>query len=57
MDQLADAATMRQWAQRCFAKAEEAKDEDERMRLHKMAIALFEVAETRDWLDGRKTNP
>ena len=53
MDQLADAATMRQWAQRCFTKAKEAKDQEERDRLQKMGIALLEVAETRDWLDGR----
>ena len=45
---------MRQWAQRCLAKAEEIKDEEERVRLRKMAVALLEVAEARDWLDGRK---
>jgi hypothetical protein len=54
MDQLADAATMRAWAQRCFAKAEQTKDEEERQRLRKMGVALLEVAESRDWLDGHK---
>lgn len=61
MDQLADAATMREWAQRCFTKAKQAKVEEERVRLHKMGVALLEVAESRDWLDGRqhpeKTKP
>ena len=55
MDQLADAATMRQWAQRCFTKAEEFKDKEERTRLYKMGVALLEVAETRDWLEGHKS--
>ena len=55
MDQLADAETLRHWAQRCFAKAIATEDEEERLRLHQMAVALFEVAETRDWLDGRKS--
>jgi hypothetical protein len=53
MDQVADAATMRQWAQRCFAKAQESEDDETRTRLYKMGVALLEVAETRDWLEGR----
>lgn len=55
MDNLADAATMRQWALRCFTKAKESENEDEQQRLHKMGIALLEVAETRDWLEGRQS--
>ncbi len=57
MDQLADAATMRQWALRCFTKARESEDEEERKRLHTMGVALLEVAQTRDWLDGRNSAP
>ncbi len=57
MDQLADAATMRQWALRCFTKAKESENEEERIRLHRMGMALLEVADTRDWLDGLASAP
>jgi hypothetical protein len=46
-------ADLRRWGLRCAAKAERAKDEPERERLLQMKKALFELAETREWLEQR----
>ena len=49
-----DAATLRQWAQECGVKADDALvTGSERDRLVKMKEALLVLAATQDWLDGR----
>jgi hypothetical protein len=48
---------LREWAERCGLQAEAAGNEFEKFRLSRMYTALIELAETQDWLDGRKTIP
>lgn len=49
------AAELRRWASQCAAEAEYPHaDGDECARLLKMRSALLQLAETQDWLDGRR---
>lgn len=52
------AADLRRWAMRCFADANNARCSGaDRERLLKMHAALLELANSADWLAGRKTAP
>jgi hypothetical protein len=49
----ADAALLRRWAMQCFAQANDPRTSgEEREQLLKMRVALLEMADTQDWLDG-----
>ena len=53
-----NAAMFRRWAMKCAAQAENPRASgDERERLLRMRTSLLEVAETQDWLDGRRDKP
>ena len=50
-----DAATLRRWAEKCAAQADNPRiSGEERDRLLKMRTALIELATTQDWLEGQK---
>jgi hypothetical protein len=50
-----DASELRRWAMQCAAQADDPRiTGDERDRLLKMRTALLQLAETEDWLDGKK---
>ena len=50
-----EAPTLRQWAMKCAAQADNPKiTPAERERLLKMRDALLDLANEQDWLDGRK---
>lgn len=49
-----NSATLRQWACDCTTRADNPDIAgDERTRLLKMKVALQELAEGQDWLDGQ----
>jgi hypothetical protein len=53
-DQL-DAATLRRWAMQCAAMADTPGiSSEERERLRSMRMGLLSLAETQDWLNGRR---
>ena len=48
------AADLRQWAVRYGQQAQEAESDEDIVRLLKMQAGLLELAETQDWLDGKR---
>ena len=53
-----EAPLLRRWAMECAAKADDPNTRpEERKRLLKMREALLDLAQTQDWLDGRKMPP
>jgi hypothetical protein len=46
---------LRQWAAKCLHEVRTAQSEFERKWLQAMCDGLLELADTQDWLDGRKT--